>query len=241
MQQDGIIPSYPPNPYKMEWVNELLGAMSPRKDFLDFKLMLENHIDFEEIKTLVQPSSPRLYLGAVDILSGKFKVFDSINPNDIRVEALMASASVPNIFKAMEIDGAAYWDGLFSQNPPLATLLKSDKERNPDEIWLIMINPQKIKTIPKTSADIIDRRNELSGNISLYQEVRFIKLINHWIEKGVFKKELMDKVKPIQIRLIELSEEVADRLDYTSKLARDAAFINMLMDEGEKEATKFLK
>jgi hypothetical protein len=51
----------------------------------------------------------------------------------------------------------------------------------------------------------------------------------------------MDKVKPIQIRLIELSEEVADRLDYTSKLARDAAFINMLMDEGEKEATKFLK
>ena len=169
------------------------------------------------------------------------KVFDSNKPSDIRVEALMASASVPNIFKAIEMDGTAYWDGLFSQNPPVTTFFKPDREQRPDEIWLIMINPQKRKTIPQTGPDIIDRRNELAGNISLYQEIRFIKLINRWIEKGAFKKEFMDKLKPVQIRLIELSDEIADRLDYTSKLERDAAFIERLMDEGEKQATKFLK
>ena len=241
LQQDGIIPSYPANPYQMDWMNELLSSMSPRKDFLNFKLVLENYIDFDEIKTLIQPSSPRLYLGAVDILSGSFKVFDSNKPSDIRVEALMASASVPNIFKAIEMDGTAYWDGLFSQNPPVTTFFKPDREQRPDEIWLIMINPTKRKAIPQTGPDIIDRRNELGGNISLYQEIRFIKLINRWIEKGAFKKEFMDKLKPVQIRLIELSDEIADRLDYTSKLERDAAFIERLMDEGEKQATKFLK
>lgn len=81
----------------------------------------------------------------------------------------------------------------------------------------------------------------MGGNISLYQEIRFIKLINRWIEKGAFKKEFTNKLKPVQIRLIELSDEIADRLDYTSKLERDAAFIERLMDEGEKQATKFLK
>ena len=103
----------------------------------------------------------------------------------------MASACVPNIFKAMEMDGTAYWDGLFSQNPPVATFFKTDREQRPDEIWLITINPLKSKTIP--------------------------------------------------LRLIELSEEIIDRLDYTSKLERDAVFIESLMDEGEKQATKFLK
>ena len=79
--QSGIIPSYPANPYQSEWIMDFWRSMSPRKEFLDFKLMLENHIDFEEIQNLIKLSSPRLFLSAVDILSGEFKVFDSIKPN----------------------------------------------------------------------------------------------------------------------------------------------------------------
>ena len=236
-----IIPSYAPDPYRNQWMTDFWSAMSPRDEFLDFKLMLENHIDFEELQTLIKPSSPRLFLGAVDILSGKFKVFDSIHPNDIRPETLMASAGIPNLFKAVEINGAAYWDGLFSQNPPVANFLKLPMDRRPDQIWVIRINPFKSKTIPETAEAITDRRNELSGNLSLYQEIRFMELINQWIEKGVFKEELMKKVKPIQIRWIKMSEEVTDRLDSTSKLERDAEFIRRLMDEGEKQAETFLE
>ena len=240
LAQNGIIPSYPADPYHTDWMMDFWMTMSPRKDFLDFKLMLENHIDFKEIQTLVEPASPRLFLGAVDILSGHFKVFDSRKPNEIRVEALMASAAIPTLFKAVEIDGAAYWDGLFSHNPPVTEFLALKREQRPDEIWVIMINPFESKNIPQTAQDIIDRRNELSGNMSLYQEIRFIKQINHWIKKGVLKKELMDKVKPVEIRWIKMSEEITDRLDYSSKLERDAAFIEGLMDEGERQAKKFL-
>ncbi len=63
--------------------------MSPRDEFLDFQLMLENHIDFKELQTLITPASPRLFLGAVDILSGDFKVFDSIVPEEIRAEKFL--------------------------------------------------------------------------------------------------------------------------------------------------------
>lgn len=120
MIQNEIIQSFSADPYHTDWIMSFWQSMSPRDEFLDFQLMLENHIDFEELQTLIKPSSPRLFLGAVDILSGDFKVFDSIEPNEIRSETLMASAGIPTLFKAVEINGAAYWDGLFSQNPPLA-------------------------------------------------------------------------------------------------------------------------
>lgn len=236
-----IIPSYAADPYRTQWMTDFWNAMSPREEFLNFQRLLENHIDFDELQSLIQPSSPRLFLGAVDILSGHFKVFDSNEPNDIRPETLMASAGIPNLFKAVEIDEAAYWDGLFSQNPPVANFLRLDRDKRPDEIWVIMINPMKSKTIPQTAEAIMDRRNELAGNLSLYQEIRFMKLINHFIEKGLFKKELMEKVKPVDIRWIKMSEGVADRLDSTSKLERDADFIKGLMNEGEKQAEAFLK
>jgi len=241
MIQQGIIPSYTADPYHTDWIKSFWKSISPRDDFLDFKLMLENHIDFDELQTLIKPSSPRLFLGAVDLLSGDFKVFDSIEPNEIRAETLMASAGIPTLFKAVEIDGTAYWDGLFSQNPPLGKFLHCDFKQRPDQIWVIKINPLKRKAIPQTGEDIIDRRNELSGNLSLYKQIQFIEFINHLIEKNVFKEELKDKYKTVTIRWIAMSEEVTDRLDYTSKLERDAEFIDKLMAEGEKQAEIFCK
>jgi NTE family protein len=241
MIQQGIIPSYSADPYHTDWIKSFWKSISPRDDFLDFKLMLENHIDFEELQSLIKPSSPRLFLGAVDILSGTFKAFDSLEPNEIRAETLMASAGIPTLFKAVEIDGTAYWDGLFSQNPPLANFLQLDAKQKPDEIWVIKINPLESKTIPQTGEDIINRRNELSGNLSLYKQIQFIETINHLIEKKQFREELKDKYKTIAIRWIAMSEEVTDRLDYTSKLERDAEFIDQLMAEGEKQAEIFCK
>jgi NTE family protein len=189
---------------------------------------------------LIKPSSPRLFLGAVDILSGDFKVFDSLNPKEIRAETIMASAGIPTLFKAVEIDGTAYWDGLFSQNPPVADFLKPDMKKRPDEIWVIKINPIRRKKIPNTGADIIDRRNELAGNLSLLKQIQFIEFINTLLDKGALNEELQKKYKPVKIRWIAMSEEMTDSLDYTSKLERDSEFIGRLMDEGEKQAEEFL-
>ncbi len=241
MIQQGTIPSYAADPYHTDWMMSFWQSMSPREEFLDFRLMLENYIDFDELQSLIKPSSPRLFLGAVDILSGDFKLFDSLNPKEIRAETLMASAGIPTLFKAVEIDGTAYWDGLFSQNPPVADFLRSDMKKRPDEIWVIKINPIKRKEIPQTGQDIIDRRNELAGNLSLLKQIQFIELINDLLEKGAFNEELQKKYKPVKIRWIAMSEEKSDSLDYTSKLERDAGFIDRLMAEGEKQAGDFLK
>ena len=123
----------------------------------------------------------------------------------------------------------------------MANFLKTDMKQRPEEIWVIKINPKQRKVIPQTGQDIIDRRNELAGNLSLLKQIQFIEFINSLLEKGVFREELQEKYKPVQIRWIAMSEEVTDRLDYTSKLERDAAFIDSLMDEGEKQAEKFLE
>jgi hypothetical protein len=77
--------------------------------------------------------------------------------------------------------------------------------------------------------------------LSLYKQIQFIETINHLIEKKQFREELKDKYKTIAIRWIAMSEEVTDRLDYTSKLERDAEFIDQLMAEGEKQAEIFCK
>jgi NTE family protein len=152
----------------------------------------------------------------------------------------MASAGIPTLFKAVEIDGTAYWDGLFSQNPPVADFLKTDMKKRPDEIWVIKINPIRRKKIPNTGADIIDRRNELAGNLSLLKQIQFIEFINTLLNKGALNEELQKKYKPVKIRWIAMSEEMTDSLDYTSKLERDSEFIGRLMDEGEKQAEEFL-
>lgn len=241
LAQQGIVPSFPANPYQTDWMVDFLEEVAPRREFFDFKLLLEQHLDFEEMRTLVKPDSPRLFIGAVDVLSGHFKVFDSIEPSEIRVEALLASAGIPSLFRAVEIDGAAYWDGLFSQNPPVTNFIKLERTRRPDEIWVVLINPLACKSIPRTAQAIVDRRNELAGNLSLYQEIRFIERVNSWLEMGVLKEELAAQMKPVKIRIIKMSEAVADRLGYASKLTRDADFIDSLLQEGERQAAAFLR
>ena len=80
----------------------------------------------------------------------------------------------------MRVDDGTYWDGLFSQNPPVRDL----PTRDPDEIWVIQINPTEADAEPRTVMDIANRRNELAGNLSLYQELHFIEKIDQLLAEG---------------------------------------------------------
>jgi NTE family protein len=143
-------------------------AMLPRRSFYDFKALLRSHIDFDEIRSRNRPSSPILLIGAADVCNGTCRKFSS-SADDIRVEFLLASAAVPPIFPAVRIGKYAYWDGLFSDNPPTEELLDPDTvriENKPDEIWIIQINPTKCEEVPVTPEEIVDRRNEMIGNES---------------------------------------------------------------------------
>ncbi len=179
-------------------------------------------------------------LGAANILTGKFKAFDSWVPGEISVDAVLASAAVPNVFEAVHIGDGVYWDGLFSQNPPVAQLMKTEAKKRPDEVWVILINPMMSDEEPKTAGAIADRRNELAGNISLYQELHFIKRVNEWIEKGYFRPDIASKLKPTKIRVLTLSKPLSDSLNYSTKLSRDRNLVDTLIADGEAQAGEFL-
>ena len=181
------------------------------------------------ISKLVNSSSPRLLIGASDVLSGKFKVFKN---DENRADTILASAAIPTFFRSVKIDKTKYWDGLFSQNPPLREFIVDSGEK-PDELWVIQINPETRKNEPVSVKEIRDRRNELAGNLSLNQEVYFIETVNKWIKAGYLNK---DKFKHIEIRWIKMLKD----LEYESKLNRNPTFIQDLMNYGEKQAEDFL-
>ena len=199
-----------------------------------FRQLLRRHVDFDRIEVDRRVELPALLLGAVDVLSGRFRAFNSRHDR-ITVDTVLASAAIPNLFRAVPLDGALYWDGLFSQNPPVRELLDLD----PDELWVIQINPQQRATEPTTLLEIADRRNELAGNLSLYQELAFIEKIDRLLESGLLNPG--GKYKQVAVRMIELSRSSLPRhLGAESKLNRDPLFIRNLMAHGEDKAEEFL-
>ena len=201
----------------------------------EFRRMLKRRVDFEEVAVQPEGSYPMLLVGAVDVLSGEFRAFNS-RRDRISPETILASAAIPTLFRAVRLDdGGTYWDGLFSQNPPVRELT----DERPDEIWVIQINPKELDTEPRTVTEIADRRNELSGNLSLHQELRSIEKIDQLLEEGLLSRE--GKYKQIVVRVIELSRSRFSRsLGTASKLNRDPGFIRDLMEHGEAQAEEFL-
>ncbi len=198
--------------------------------------LLESTLDFDAITTRAADAGedgPLLLLGAVDVLSGSFKAFSS-HDGEISADAVLASAAIPHLFRSVPVDGHLYWDGLFSQNPPVGDLLYA----HPDEIWVVQINPTERVTEPTSVMEIEDRRNELGGNLSLYQELNFIEQIDKLIERGALRT---DTYRPVTVRILEMSRPPAsERLGYASKLNRDPRFLRSLIDLGEDQAGEFL-
>ncbi|MES2350103.1 MAG: patatin-like phospholipase family protein [Pseudomonadota bacterium] len=209
---------------------------------------------------------PQLLLGAVDVGNGEFVAFSSqraLKENGISLNAVLASAALPWLFKAVEIesqseDGVArvdkYWDGLFSQNPPIQNFISGSKnKRKPDEFWVVQINPVGTD-VEKLKSDIWDRRNELSGNLSLNQEIFFISAINKRIE---VEANMAPKPKPggdpaeaeadkhVIVHRIIMDGEAVERksgktLGALSKFDRDAVLGQALREDGREQARRFL-
>jgi NTE family protein len=194
-----------------------------------FRDILNQHFDFEELRELARrPGAPALHIGAVEVLTGHFEVFTG---EELCIECLMASAAIPELFRAVTVPGrGVYWDGLFSQNPPIHDLTNY----NINELWVIQINPSSCARVPMDPHEILDRRNELAGNISMEQELRLIAMINQLIAAGTLSDP---KYHPIHVARINLDRD----LEYSSKLNRCPAFLGELREYGKVKARWFLK
>jgi NTE family protein len=224
-QGHGMLPSL--SPYQLP---------TPNLGLDTFRAMLERHVDFARIAEATPDrsgQSPMLLLGAVEVNTGEFRAFNS-HTDTIVPEHALASAAIPNLFPAVEIDGGAYWDGLFSQNPPVRDLLATQ----PDELWVIQVNPRERSATPTSLLDIGDRRNELSGNLSLYQELGFIETIDALLESGALAPG--GKYRPIVVRVIEMPRTaLSGTWGPASKMNRDPAFLDGLVQAGRAQAARF--
>jgi len=191
--------------------------------------LLHAYFNFEELRELARrPGAPTLQVGAVEVLSGHFELFRG---EEISVECLLASAAIPELFRAVNVPGRGmFWDGLFSQNPPIHDLI----DHRIDELWLVQINPSACARVPTETHEILDRRNSLSGNLSMEQELKFIQVINTAIAKG----RLTDtKYRPIRVSRIALDRE----LSYRSKVDRRPELLEELREYGRTKWRWFLK
>jgi len=258
----GLIPQYnssPSSPLVKTWFS--LATQGQRSRFANFQELLATHIDSSDLAAWgAQPKPPIVILGACNILTGRLHHFNSyVEP--IRIEHLLASACVPNMFPAVSLEAMAYWDGLFSDNPPIAALVRRESvgsENIPQEIWVIKINPTMSDKIPVAPNEIADRRNQLEGNISLFQSLRQIEDLNKMMSRGAFRDEFLaeldikepikipklfaeDPDQPWHIPMIEISEDLAKALTYEDKLDRSSENINRLILEGEKQGQNFIE
>ena len=128
-------------------------AISPYDNYFanlgleEFRKMLKRRVDFQGVHVQPEGTYPALLVGAVDVLTGEFRAFNS-RRDRISAGTILASAAIPTLFRSVRLpDGGTYWDGLFSQNPPVRELT----DEGPDEIWVIQINPRERKSVRRRS------------------------------------------------------------------------------------------
>lgn len=190
--------------------------------------VLAKTIDFTELH---ESLACKLFIAATNVGSGRLRVFTN---EEVSLEAVMASACLPFLFQAVEIEGQHYWDGGYIGNPPLFPLINETK--SPD-ILIVQINPVNISHIPTSAREVLDRINTLSFNSSLMRELRAVHFVTKLIDDGELSQ---DKHKRVYIHTIE-AESVVQGLGVSSKLNTDPDYLQSLFNSGVQLAKEFLE
>jgi NTE family protein len=174
--------------------------------------------------------APRLNVCATNVRNGKIRIFGG---QEIGPDALLASACLPTLFQAVEIDGEAYWDGGYTGNPALFPLFELDL---PGDIVIVNINPLDRPDIPKSPQEIQNRINEISFNSSLLRELRAIKFVQRLLDTGTVPEGAM---KRVHLHMIADDPLMAE-LSAATKMAANPFLLARLKEAGRIAADNFL-
>ena len=199
------------SPYQLNPFN-----LNPLRDILN------KQIDFE----LLQKKCPlKLYIGATQVKTGKMRIFTN---SEITADVLLASACLPSLHHAIEIDGEPYWDGGYSGNPPLFPLIFNSQ--HPD-IIVVMLQPLLRESIPKTVDEIQRRSHELMFTNTFLREMRAIALSKEQIKKDwLLSGNLEKRMSRLNVHIIEDSS--FEKVDASTRYSADAEFIEDLASRG---------
>ncbi len=189
------------------------------------KPILEESIDFE----ILRQSPIKLFITATNVRTGRGRIFR--NP-EISADVLLASACLPTMFQAVEIDGEAYWDGGYAGNPTITPLVR---ESSASDTILVQINPRERADVPRSAAEILNRLNEISFNASLMKEIRMIALLRQVADPGSG-----EGARWAGMRTHRIMTELLSELGASSKLNAEWDFVSLLRDEGRRAAAAFL-
>ncbi|MCW8086387.1 patatin-like phospholipase family protein [Sabulicella glaciei] len=198
-------------------------------EFNPLRKALEESLDLARLRA--DKTAIRLFISATNVRTGKPKVFTR---PEITVDALLASACLPNIFRAVEIDGEAYWDGGYLGNPALWPLYH---DRLASDIVLVQLNPLLRPELPTSTSDILNRLNEISFNASLMSEMRAIDFVQRMLEAG-----RLEQPRYRRIFLHAIEDEARMRaFKLSTKFNGDWDFLQTLRDYGREAADEFLR
>jgi len=238
-------------PFQASWWDKLTGnhalENSPAFAWLDFvtrvlspyqlnptnwnplRDVLTASVDFDAMKSKKLPI--KLFLCATNVRTGKAKIFSD---GEISADAVLASGCLPFLFKAVEIDGEAYWDGGYMGNPAIFPLIY---HCDAADVMVVHINPIMRKELPVAAGEILNRINEISFNSSLMREMRAISFVTRLIDDGEIE---MDRLKRLHIHAISAEEKMRE-FSVLSKFNADWDFLLELKEVGRTHADAWLK
>jgi NTE family protein len=208
------------SPYDINPLN-----INPLKD------LIERFVDFAALRAA---ADLQLFVSATNVQTGRVRIFGR---DKITADAVMASACLPLLFRAVEIDGVPYWDGGYLGNPVIFPFFRTTTT---EDVLVVQINPLVRQETPQSSSEIMNRINEITFNSSLIGEYRAIDFVARLIDQG----KLPRGTGPGQYRRINIHRIVLDRFgthfDAFSKLSTDFDFFEMLHVSGKRAARRFL-
>jgi NTE family protein len=208
------------SPYDVNPLN-----INPLKD------LIERFVDFDKLHA---STDLQLFITATNVQTGRVRIFAR---EKITADAVMASACLPTLFRAVEIDGVPYWDGGYLGNPVIFPFFRTTTT---EDVLVVQINPLLREATPMTSSEILNRIAEITFNSSLIGEYRAIDFVARLIDQG----KLPRGTGPGEYRRINVHRIVLDRFgthfDSFSKLSTDYDFFNMLHLSGKRAARRFL-
>jgi NTE family protein len=215
------------------WFQSVSNYLSPYDlnpfDFNPLRRVLTSVVDFDHLQQC--PITSRLFINATNVRSGKVKVFEN---GELSAEAVLASACLPAIFKAVEIKGEFYWDGGYAGNPAIFPLIYKGASR---DVIIVPINPVRREKVPQTAAEIRDRMNEISFNAPLMGEMRAIAFVTKLMEQERLDASLYRRM------LVHAIADDAEMISLgaDSKFQTDWPFLIGLRDAGIKAASLWLE
>ena len=211
----------------MDLVSRVLSPYSLNPlDFNPLRRILAESIDCNRLAI----SPIKLFITATSVRTGRGRIFRNA---EITADVLLASACLPTMFRAVEIDGEPYWDGGFTGNPTITPLVR---ETDAHDSILVQINPRERSDTPRTAADILNRLNEISFNSPLMKELRMIALLRQVADPGTGEGG-----RWAQMRTHRIMTDMLAQFGASSKLNAEWEFIAMLRSEGRRAASEFLE